>query len=170
MAKGKGIEARPRLFQLRPINFLARKESLLFFLLPLYAPSPLVMNTSFAGMLSIQAGKNKYPAVVKSALLLLVFRWSALLEDSLHFSRWMYTVVDIYNEEEDTVIPHSVHRAGLSSCTSETDCGFLNCADPPAVVFSFFRLNKAPLFPPFSHFLPPNRIPLRPDRTDVGFS
>lgn len=111
MAKGKGIEARPRLFQLRPINFLARKESLLFFLLPLYAPSPLVMNTSFAGMLSIQAGKNKYPVVVKSALLLLVFRWSALLEDSLHFSRWMYTVVDIYNEEEDTVIPHSVHRA-----------------------------------------------------------
>lgn len=97
---GEGIEeARFRLFQLRPINFLARRRAFSFFLPPL----PLVMNTSFASSVQHSGRKNKYPAV-KSALLLLllfflVFRWWIVHQEvgtELHFSRWRYTYIHIY--------------------------------------------------------------------------
>lgn len=113
------------------------------------------MNTSFASSVQHSGRKNKYPAV-KSALLLLflVFRWWIVhqkLARELHFSRYIY-IHTVGGHD------HSAFRAsdGLSLCTSETDCGFLNCADPePSCCFlsgeeRSFSPSFSPIEPPFS--------------------
>lgn len=152
MAKGKGIEARPRLFQLRPINFLARKESLLFFLLPLYASLSLPpryeyfirRNVEHSGRKKQISGRSK---VCSPPPCISMVRVGRTLSLSLSISGDGYTQWCISTTRRRGH-GHSAFGAsgGLSLCTSETDCGFLNCADPPAESWCFLRLNKAPLF------------------------
>lgn len=119
------------------------------------------MNTSFASSVQHSARKNKYPAV-KSALLLLlflflVFRWWIVhqkLGRELHFStRWRYIYIYIHTVGGHD---HSAFRAsdGLSLCTSETDCGFLNCADPRPEPWCFLVTQRRKVFLPSSSFFP----------------